>query len=319
MQSRRLGRTNLKVSEIGFGAWGIGGAMWQGAEDDESVRALHSAIDQGVNLIDTALAYGDGHSEKLVGQVVRERSETVYVATKIPPRNQIWPARGSLDEVFPSDYIEECVTTSLRNLGMEAIDLIQFHVWHPDWLDRDEWYETIRRLTEKGSIRFFGVSINDHEPDSALELVRSGRVDTVQVIYNIFDQSPEDRLFQACADSDVGVIARVPFDEGSLTGKVTPETEFPPGDWRNLYFKGDRKKQVHERVQRLLPLLGDEAKSLPELALRFCLHHTAVSTVIPGMRTTRHVTANTGVSDKGPLPEKLVERLRPHRWIRNFY
>lgn len=307
------------MSEIGFGAWGIGGAMWKGAEDHESLRALNTAIDEGVNLIDTALVYGNGHSEKLVGQVVRERSERIYVSSKIPPKNMRWPSHGTLEEVFPSRHIVDSVNRSLANLKLEQLDLIQFHVWDADWLSRGEWFDTIQDLKKQGKFAYFGVSIDDHKPASAVELVRSGKVDTVQVIYNIFDQSPEDELFPACREHDVGVLARVPFDEGSLTGKITPDTSFPPGDWREHYFSGDRKRQVYERAQGLRKLLDSEVETLPELALRFCLHHPAVSTVIPGMRKIEHVRSNVAVSDRSPLSSEMISELRKHRWVRNFY
>jgi len=319
MKYRTLGRTGLKISEIGFGAWGIGAVMWKGAKDDESLQALNTAIDEGVNFLDTALVYGNGHSEKLVGEVVRARSERIYVATKVPPKNRIWPARGSLEEVFPSDYIVDCVENSLRNLGLERIDLLQLHLWDSEWLKRDEWFETLTELRQQGKMAYFGVSINDHQPDSALELVRSGKIDTVQVIYNIFDQSPEDRLFSTCLEQNVGVIVRVPFDEGSLTGKITPQTVFPKGDWRHAYFKGDRKEQVHERITVIESLLGEESNSLPDLALRFCLHPEAVSTVIPGMRSIKHVLANSSASEQPRLSSAMIEGLRKHRWVRNFY
>ncbi len=319
MNYRRLGRTQLEVSEVGFGAWGIGKAMWKGAEDKASLKALHAAIDLGVNFIDTALVYGNGHSEELIGKVLEERSERVYVATKIPPKNYRWPATGTLGESFPEDYVVRCVERSLRHLRVERLDLIQLHVWNPDWLEEDEWHSALWRLRDSGKISFFGVSINDHEPDSALELVASGKVDTVQVIFNIFDQSPSDRLFPACSREDVGVIVRVPFDEGALTGKITPSTTFPKGDWRNLYFAGDRKRQVSERVARLEALLGDEAESLPALALKYCLHPGAVATVIPGMRSVEHVVANVAVSDSTRLSTQTLELLRGHRWDRNFY
>lgn len=319
MQYRQFGRTEWKVSEIGFGAWGIGKEMWKGADDEESLRALNEAVNRGVNFIDTALAYGNGHSEKLVGRLVQSRSERIYVATKVPPKNQIWPARGALQEVFPSEYIVDCVERSLGNLDVDCIDLLQLHVWSSDWIEQDSWYETLSRLRQAGKIAFFGVSINDHDPASALGLVASGKVDAVQVIYNVFDQSPEDELFPLCEEKNVGVIARVPFDEGSLTGKITPQTEFPKKDWRNLYFQGDRKRQVWERVVRMKLLLDDEVQSLPELALRYCLHPPAVSTVIPGMRSVRHVLENTSTSDKGPMPPELISQLKDFRWVRNFY
>jgi len=307
------------VSEIGFGAWGIGKQMWVGAEDKESLRALHLAVDRGLNFIDTALAYGDGYSEKLVGRFVKERKERIFVATKVPPKNRIWPARGALSEVFPPEYIIQCAETSLRNLGVDAIDLLQLHVWDAGWIKGESWYDALRKLQDERKVSFFGISINDHDPGSALELVQSGKVDSVQVIYNIFDQSPEDQLFPLCQQKDVGVIARVPFDEGGLTGHITPETKFPKKDWRNYYFKGDRKQQVFERVEKLKGLLDGEAGTLPELALKFCLSHPAVSSVIPGMRTAAHVESNVAVSDAPALSKGMIAKLREHRWERNFY
>jgi aryl-alcohol dehydrogenase-like predicted oxidoreductase len=222
MNTRTLGRTGLQVSEIGYGAWGIGGTGWLGARDDESLRALHRAIDLGVSFIDTALGYGDGHSEQLVGSVVRERPETIVVATKIPPANRRWPMPAGVDpdEAFPASHVRACTEESLRNLGVEAIDVQQFHVWSDEWVGRGSGQQAIEELKSEGKIRHFGVSINDHEPHNALALVESGIVDTVQVIYNVFDQSPEDELLPACVEHDVGVIARVPFDEGALTGRV---------------------------------------------------------------------------------------------------
>jgi len=319
MKYRTLGRTGLKVSEIGFGAWGIGKSMWKGSQDEESLRALHAAIDSGVNLIDTALVYGNGHSEKLIGTILRETNERIYVASKVPPKNYKWPARGSLAEAFPGDHISRCAEQSLANLGIDCLDILQLHVWSPDWFQEDEWSSALCKLREAGKIRYFGVSINDHEPESALELVRSEKIDTVQVIFNIFDQSPKDRLFSACAETNVGVIVRVPFDEGSLTGAITPSTGFPKGDWRNLYFAGDRKQQVFQRVKMLEALLGDEVESLPDLALRYCLHPEEVSSVIPGMRTSKHVVANAAASDAPELSPQILEELLGHRWDRNFY
>ena len=264
MRYRKLGRTGYEISEIGFGAWGIGKQMWRGAEDSESLRALHRAVDQGLNFIDTALAYGTGHSERLVSRVLQEHGEQIYVATKVPPKNQIWPAQGALEEVFPRDHIVQCVEASLRNLRRERIDLLQLHVWDPTWNEDSQWYETLTELQARGKVAHFGISINDHQPNSALELVRSGKVDSVQVIYNIFDQTCEDKLLPLCLEKGVGVIARVPFDEGALTGNITPETRFSKKDWRNFYFQGDRKRQVHDRVQRLHKLFGG-GKSSPSL------------------------------------------------------
>ncbi|MEW6542798.1 MAG: aldo/keto reductase [Nitrospirota bacterium] len=321
MQYRRLGKTGYQVSEIGFGAWGIGGTMWVGAEDKESVAALHAAIDAGTNFIDTALVYGDGHSEQLVGQVVRSRKERIYVASKVPPKNEHWPAQPAdrAQDCFPPSHIIESTEQSLRNLKLDCLDLQQLHVWRDEWMEDRSWLDALLQLKAQGKVRAIGVSINDHEPDSALKLVTSGLIDTVQVIFNIFDQSPVETLFPACLQHDVGLLARCPFDEGGLTGTITPETTFPASDWRNEYFRGDRKAQVAARAAKLTPLLGAEAKTLPELALRYCLAQPAVSTVIPGMRTKKHVQANCSVSDGRRLSEGLLASLGRHVWLRNFY
>jgi aryl-alcohol dehydrogenase-like predicted oxidoreductase len=321
MQYRTLGRTGLEVSEIGYGAWGIGGSQWGGADDDESIQALHRAIDLGVNFIDTALAYGGGRSERLVGQVVKERSETILVATKVPPKNGIWPAPDDVpvEETFPGDHVRECAERSLANLGLDHVDVLQLHVWNDDWTDRGDWRQAIEELREAGRIRFFGVSVNDHQPHNALRVVESGAVDTVQVIYNAFDQSPEDELFPACREHGVGVIARVPLDEGGLTGRVGPDTDFPDGDFRAHYFRGDRGREVQERVGAIVADLNIAEEELPETALRFVLAEPTVSTVIPGMRSIRNVERNVAVSDGRTLPGDRRERLRGHRWVRNFY
>jgi aryl-alcohol dehydrogenase-like predicted oxidoreductase len=321
MRYRKLGRTGIEVSEIGYGAWGIGGAQWGGADDDESLQALHRAIDLGLTFIDTALAYGEGRSERLVGQVVRERDETVHVATKVPPHNRIWPAEegAALDDVFPPGYVRECAEQSLRNLGMETVDLLQLHVWNDDWAGSEELLGEVEQLRSDGKVRHFGISINDHQPSNALRLVRSGAVDTVQVIYNVFDQSPEDELLPACREHGVGVIARVPLDEGGLTGRIHADTEFEGDDFRASYFRGDRKREVHERATAIATELETDESRLAEIALRFVLSEPTVSTVIPGMRSIRNVEGNIAASDAGPLQPGERERLRAHRWVRNFY
>jgi aryl-alcohol dehydrogenase-like predicted oxidoreductase len=321
MYARTLGRTGIEVSEIGYGAWGIGGTMWLGADDEESLRALHRAVDLGVRLIDTALGYGSGHSEELVGQVARERGEHVHVATKIPPKNGIWPAPPGVDpdDAFPADHVRDCTERSLRNLGLDTIDVQQFHVWSDEWSGRGSWEQAIEELKAEGKIRAFGVSINDHQPSNALRLIESGAVDSVQVIYNVFDQSPEDELLPACEQHGIGVLARVPFDEGALTGTIGPDTEFPDGDFRNRYFRDDRKQQVADHVQAILNDLGIEREQLPETALRYVLSHPAVSAVIPGMRSVRNVERNSAVGDGRGLPAEQVAALKRHRWDRNFY
>jgi aryl-alcohol dehydrogenase-like predicted oxidoreductase len=243
------------------------------------------------------------------------------VATKVPPMNRIWPATpgSNIRDVFPYEYIVRCTEESLRNLEVETIDLQQLHVWDPGWIDRDEWKRAFEDLKRDGKIRFVGVSINDHQPDSAIGVVASGLIDSVQVIYNIFDQSPEQRLFPAVQKHDVGVIARVPFDEGSLTGAITENSQFEGDEFRAFYFRGERRRQVVEKVSALQTDLEGVTGTLPEVALRFCLSHPAVSTVIPGMRRTRNVESNCSVSDAGPLEEAVIQKLRKHAWNKNFY
>lgn len=323
MQYRPFGKADWQVSEIGYGAWGIGGQLWKGNDDQQSVQALNRAIDGGLNFIDTAAAYGDGHSESLVGRVVRARrsERPIYIATKVPPKNRVWPAQPGIPyrEVFDKNYIIATTEQSLRRLGVERIDLQQLHVWRDEFTDIDDWKEAISQLKKQGKIEQAGISINDHQPDSALRVVETGLIDAFQVIYNIFDQTPEARLFPACRKHQIAVIARCPFDEGSLTGSITPDSQFEPGDFRAFYFQGDRKRQVYERVERLKSDMVGAKGSLPEIALRYCLHHPAVSTVIPGMRKPSHVDANCAVSDGRPLSAEQLAILKRHAWEKNFY
>jgi aryl-alcohol dehydrogenase-like predicted oxidoreductase len=320
MRYRSLGRTGLRVSEIGYGAWGIGGAGWVGAREDESVRALHRAIELGVTFIDTARGYGD--SERIVGRVVREHPhDGLHVATKVPPKNGEFPARAGVDvmEVFPGEHIRQCLEESLRASGLEAFDVLQMHVWDDGWLGRGDWEETVAGLKQQGLVRFFGVSINDLQPENGLALVRSGLTDTVQVIYNVFHQQPEELLLPACAEHDVGVIVRVALDEGGLTGRITAQTRFPEGDWRQTYFGGDRPRQVEEHVSALAADLGIPAEEVPAYALRYVLAAEPVSTAIVGMRTVRNVERNATIGDRPPLPAETRDVLARHRWERNFY
>lgn len=322
MKYRKLGKTNFEVGEVGFGTWGIGKAMWVGATDKESLATLRFAFEQGINFVDTALVYGDGHSEKLIAQALAESSGRVYIATKVPPKNRLWPARAGIgiEEVFPREYIIRSTEESLRNLGVDIIDLQQLHVWNDQWLEREEWRRAFEDLKTSGKVRAVGISINDHDPDSALGIIETGLIDTVQVIYNVFDQTAEQNLFPACALHNVGVVVRVPFDEGSLAGRVTERTTFPEGDFRNRYFRDDRKKQVEERVNALALDLGlNHITALPEIAMRFCLSPPEVSTVIPGMRSASSVEGNVTASGQGRLPNGVLEVLRRHAWNRNFY
>ncbi len=321
MRYRKLGSTGIEISEIGYGAWGIGGIQWKGGTDEESIRALHRAFELGLNFIDTALAYGDGHSEQLIGQVLPGAPHRVYVATKIPPKNRVWPAQpGSrIEDVFPYEYIVSCTEESLRNLKMETVDLQQLHVWNPEWIDRDDWKRAFEDLKKSGKARAVGISINDHQPNSALEIVKTGLIDSVQVIYNIFDPSPAKDLFPLVQQRNVGVLARVPLDEGSLTGTITEETNFEGDEFRSFYFRGDRKKQVVEHVAKLKEDLQGVPGTLPEIALQFCLSHRAISSVIPGMRKVRNVESNCAVPDRGPLDASTLAKLRKHAWAKNFY
>jgi aryl-alcohol dehydrogenase-like predicted oxidoreductase len=321
MRYRKLGRKKWELSDIGYGAWGIGGKQWLGGEDDESLTALRRAIDLGLNFIDTALAYGEGHSEELVGQVVRSVPGKIRVATKVPPKNQLWPAAPGIgiEEVFPYEYIVACTEKSLKNLNLETIDIQQLHVWNPEWIHRDEWRRAFEDLKTSGKVQAVGISINDHQPDSALEIVKTGLIDSVQVIYNVFDQSPERNLFPLTAKMGVGVLARVPLDEGALTGTVNEATTFERGDFRGWYFRGNRRREVVEHVEPLKRELENVPGTLPEIALRFCLSNPAVTTVIPGMRRVRNVERNCAVSDLGPLPDDVMARLRKHAWDKNYY
>lgn len=321
MQYRTLGRTGLRVSEIGYGAWGLGNSGWRGANDEESVRALNRAIDLGLNFIDTALGYGEGHSERLIGNVLRDRSDRIHVATKIPPKNGVWPAHPGtpVEAGFPADHVIACTETSLRNLRVDTIDVQQFHVWSDEWLGRGDWLQAVERLKRDGKIRFFGVSINDYEPENVLKLIETGVLDSVQVIYNIFEQTPEEHLFPACERHGVSVIARVALDEGGLTGQIRANTVFPEGDFREMYFRGDRKREVEERARKIVEDLNIPPDALAETALRFVLSHPTVSTVIPGMRSVRNVKRNCAIADGRGLEEEQREKLRAHRWPRNFY
>jgi aryl-alcohol dehydrogenase-like predicted oxidoreductase len=332
MKYRRFGRTGWNVSEIGYGMWGMGG--WTGSDDSESLDSLQRSVDLGCNFFDTAWAYGEGHSEQLLGKILRANrasaasaelksvaiggpDKTLYVATKIPPKNRRWPARRefSLDDSYPGNYIEEYVNKSLRNIGVETLDLIQFHTWEDGWLDEVRIACSIEKLRGSGKVRAVGISLNRWEPGNGVRAVRADLVDAVQVIYNIFDQNPEDELFPACREKDVAVIARVPFDEGTLTGMLTLDSKWPKGDWRNTYFVAENLRSSIAHADALEPLLSD-GMTMPEMAVRFILNNSDVATIIPGMRKRRHVESNIAAGNKGPLPDALHAELRKHRWDR---
>lgn len=325
MNYRKFGRTGWKVSEIGYGMWGMG--SWSNSEDQESLKSLQAAVDGGCNFFDTAFAYGEGRSEALLGEIIRSNEGgDLYTATKIPPMNLKWPAKPeyTLDESYPPDHIAEYVQRSLTNAGLDHFDLIQFHTWDDSWIEDDRWAMQIAELCNQELVTAVGISINRWEPWNGIKAVRSGLIDSVQVIYNIFDQNPEDDLFPACQEMNVAVIARVPFDEGTLTGTLTKDSTWPEGDWRKIYFVPENLIPSVERAEALKSLLLEWNEShpdqpdltLPELALRFIISNPDVSTVIPGMRKLSHVKDNLAASDAGPLAPELIHELRKHRWER---
>ncbi|WP_077920873.1 aldo/keto reductase [Spirosoma sp. 209] len=316
MQYRTFGRTGWQVSEIGYGMWGLAG--WTGSERPQIEQALDRAVERGCNFFDTAWAYGNGLSEQILKDLLaRNRDKQLYVATKIPGKNFKWPSKPeyALEDVFPASHIIDYTEKSLKNLGVETIDLQQFHVWEDAWANQDEWQRAVEQLTQQGKVRAWGISVNRWEPDNCLNSLRTGLIDAVQVIYNIFDQNPEDNLFPLCRELNLGVIARVPFDEGTLTGTFTKETTFPADDWRSTYFVPENLNSSVDHADALRPLIP-AGMTMPEMALRFILSHPDVHTTIPGMRQLRNVEANTGVSDGQALPAELVNALKGHRWDR---
>ncbi|MGB7133800.1 MAG: aldo/keto reductase [Acidobacteriaceae bacterium] len=316
MHFRALGRTGFEVSEIGCGLWGMSG--WSGSDDAESLASLQRAVDGGCNFFDTAWAYGDGRSDGLLGKILAANpGKRLYAASKIPPKNRKWPARAAYDynDVFPAEHVFDSADRIRRALGVDTIDLLQFHVWDDGWTERREFRETVERLKRDRIVSAFGLSLNRWQPENGLRALRTGLVDAVQVIYNVFDQNPEDELFPVCRELNIGVIARVPLDEGSLGGKMTRETRFPEGDWRRGYFNEKNLNETMDRVDRLRADLPPDM-TLPEMALRFILGQPAVSTIIVGMRKAEHVRENLGLSDAGGLDAKVIEELRKHRWER---
>ena len=321
MEKRKFADTNEEITLLGFGCWGIGKSMWIGADDTESKRALIRAINEGINFFDTALVYGSGHSETLVGEAERESGKKIFVASKVPPKDMEWPAldNSELKEVFPKDYIIKRTEQSLRNLKRDNIDLMQFHVWNDKWSSQDEWKEAVNKLKKEGKVRYWGISINDHQPENGIVAGKSGLIDSFQVIFNIFDQKPIERLFPFCKKNNISIIVRVPFDEGALTGNISPNTDFPVGDFRNNYFRGTRKVEVKLRVDSIMNDVKTEVSSMAEAALRYVISFDAVTSVIPGMRKEKNLLANIASVKKGPLSAELLKELKTHKWNKNFY
>ncbi|MGB7395920.1 MAG: aldo/keto reductase [Pricia sp.] len=316
MQYRRFGRTNWQVSEVGYGMWGMGG--WTQSDDEQSAKSLDFAVENGVNFFDTAWGYGEGHSEELLGDLMRRHpGKKLYTASKIPPKNFEWPAKPEFtyEESYPVGHIIEYTEKTLKNLGMERIDLMQFHTWDDGWSHREEWQRAVEDLKKDGKIAAMGISINRWEPENGIKALKTGVLDSVQAIYNIFDQNPEDELFPLCREKDIAFIARVPFDEGTLTGNITKETTFPEDDWRATYFVPENLNSSVEHADALRPLVPG-GMTMAEMALRFIAMNDTVSTMIPGMRKAHHVKANTAISDGKGLPKELHQELQKHRWDR---
>lgn len=318
MRYRTFGRTGWEVSEVGHGMWAMGRGDWSGSDDEQSREALQLSADLGCNFFDTAWGYGGGHSERLLGELVRANPDKkLYTATKVPPKNFKWPSRRGdpLEGAFPPDHIRQYTEMSLTNLGLPSVDLLQFHVWEDDWAAHEGWQRAVDDLKREGLVKAIGISINRWEPWNAIRTLRTGLIDAVQVIYNIFDQAPEDELFAVCRELNIGVIVRVPFDEGTLTGTLTKESRWPEDDWRSTYFGPENLIPSVERAEALRPLVPP-GMTLPEMALRFIHSNPDVDTVIPGMRKLHHVRANIAASDGEPLPPELLNQLRAHRWDR---
>jgi aryl-alcohol dehydrogenase-like predicted oxidoreductase len=316
MRYRKFGRTGIEISDIAPGLWGMGG--WSDSDDKQSLEALQLSVDLGCNVFDTAWAYGGGKSDGLLGQTIeKNKGMRLFAASKVPPKNGRWPAlpEYKYHDVFPPDHVFKYADLIRKQLGTDAIDILQFHVWTDNWTDEPDFRKTVEKLTREGIIRHFGLSLNRWEPENGIKAIRTGIVDSVQVIYSIFDQSPEDELFPACQELNIGVIVRVALDEGSLGAKMTRKTRFPPTDWRSRYFNPENLANTMDRVDKLKQILP-AGMSLPELALRFVLSHPAVSTTVVGMRKVQHVRENTALSEVGALPADLLRELKRHRWDR---
>ena len=332
MKYRTLGKTGLRVSEIGYGTWQLANdpGCWVGADLQESMKSLYRFVELGGNFIDTAWIYGysdtrpDRHpSEELIGKFLKEsgKRDEIVIATKVPPKNRKWPAWQGIpiSEVFPNDYIERCVDDSLRSLGTDVIDIVQFHVWQDDFARNDGWKETIQRIMKSGKVKYWGISVNDYQPINCLTTLDTGLISTIQCIFNIFHQKPAEKLFPYAVKNNIGLIARVPLDEGGLSGTFTEHTTFEEGDFRRYYFTAERLRQLSTRVDELKKLLGGESHTVPELDLRYVLSFDQILTVIPGMRKIQNVEANVAVSDGRTLSEGLLHELKNHAWERNFY
>jgi len=329
MNYRTLGKTGLKISEIGIGTWQLAdNSDWGQTDEKESYRALEHYVNLGGNFIDTAWIYGysnknNSHgSHELIGKFLNKsgKRDKLIIASKVPPKNMHWPAKPGIliSEVFPDGWIEKCVDDTLRGLGTDTIDLMQFHVWQDDFAQNDDWKNSIQKIIKSGKVRFWGISVNDYQPENCLKTLDTGLISSVQFIFNIFHQKPQELLLPYTQKHNIGLIARVPLDEGGLTGKFTTDTRFSDGDFRQHFFQPSRLPELVKRTDSLKKLIPDE-ESLSQFALRYILSHEAVSTTIPGMRKVSYVDLNTSVSDGLKLSPDLLLELNNHSWERNYY
>ena len=320
MKYRTLGKTGFEVSEISFGAWAIGGG-WGAQSDEESLAALHKAIDLGVRFIDTAAGYGNGHSERIIGKALKERSEEIVVATKTPPADGPWPPSPycQWEDRYSESYLRENIEERLRCLDTEAIDLLQLHTWTRAWNRDPQPFLILKKLKEEGKIRNVGISTPEQDQNSVIDLMKAGLVDSVQVIYNIFEQEPAAELLPVAQECNVGIIVRVAFDEGSLTGKYTADHSFPEDDFRSNYFAGDRLERSVRRVEAIRGDIEGSGLNLPQFALKYTLAHPAVSCVIPGMRNVRQAELNCAVSDLPDIASEYLQKMNDHRWNRGVW
>ena len=330
MQYRLLGKTGLQVAEIGMGTWQLADDpnCWVGADLKESLKSLYRYTEVGGNFIDTAWIYGFSESDnrhrshELIGKFLKQSKirDQLIIASKVPPKNMHWPAKPGvpISEVFPGDWIEKCVDDTLRDLATDRLDLMQFHVWQDYFVTDDGWKKIIEKTIKSGKVRFWGISINDYQPENCLQTLDTGLISTIQCIFNIFHQQPLQSLFPYAQKRQIGLIARVPLDEGGLTGKFTIDTKFPPGDFRNHFFQPTRLPELVKRTTDLKKLLSNN-ESLSQLALRYILSWPEISTTIPGMRQVSYVNANTSVSNGKYLSKEERSSFKRFAWERNFY
>lgn len=322
MKTRPFGRLGWHVSEIGFGGWALGGGSWGDQDDSDSLAALHRALDLGVNLIDTAAGYGNGRSEQVIARALAERGgrerERIHLVTKAPPLPGNWPPHPheNIEDRYPESHLRANLEERLRMLNTDCIDVLLLHIWSRTWNRAPAALDTLEAFKREGKIRAYGISTPDHDQDQLNTLLAAGRLDVVQLVYNLFEQQPAAEALPLAQSSGTAVMARLALDEGALTGKLTPATRFPEGDFRNRYFAGDRLTRTVKRVATIQEDLDGTSHTIAQAALKFVLAHPAVSTVIPGMRNAAQAEANVGITDLPDLAPDLLIRLRRHIWLR---